>query len=509
MGHVANAGGWGASRVLLAVATGGLLSACGSATGLLAGEISTEGPDGAPEASVDAGHESSAPDASQDVVEPQDAVEMQDVVEQQDAEEVDAPADAVEEAPPCTTLDVFKPSHADASTMMPCAGDLSSGITAIDTSSLTLTGGSVPPGGAFVGVGLDAILSIGGWTVTRNVSVSGTRRLIVVAAGAVSVGARIFASAVLRTPGPGGYPANQGPGVGGNILNSLIVQDQGGGGAGFLTNGANGGPAPPATTLLGGTAYGALLTDWNGGSGGGTGSGSDACPGAFGGGGGGALQITSNVSVIVTGAGAVEVNGGGGTGGCTLPSEGIGGGGGGSGGEAFPRGAHRSGLGRGLRKRRGRRGRRERQHRSRRQRRGWQQQPAPRERGRHCRHGRRGRERWDAGLPHAGRSGHGQRRRRRLRGPHLATDTPDARDDHRDREPERRHGHDALTPTHTAMPALPEPPLAGQSRHAHERWPAALETPARRSRATMCLASRPTPEKRPDPHLKSQGKPMK
>jgi hypothetical protein len=233
----------------------------------------------------------------------------------------------------------IKPSHADATTMLPGAGDLPSTVTAIDTTNLTLNGGAIalPTGAAFVAVGEDAILSVGAWNVTADVTVTGTRRLIVVAAKAVTVGAHIFASADHTTAGPGGAAGAAGPGAGTSIDNSFVLQDPGGGGAGFLVAGGNGGTTTNTLMLAGGASYGPLVTDWNGGSGGGNGSASNLCatPGALGGAAGGAVQITSAVSVTVTAAGTIEANGGGGLGGCTLPGEGIGGGGGGSGGAVF------------------------------------------------------------------------------------------------------------------------------------------------------------------------------
>ena len=77
------------------------------------------------------------------------------------------------------------PSHVPPGTLNPEASDLPLGITAIDTSALTLNGQPPPAGVQFVpATGHDewAVLIIGGWTVDQNVRVSGARALIVVAA---------------------------------------------------------------------------------------------------------------------------------------------------------------------------------------------------------------------------------------------------------------------------------------------------------------------------------------
>jgi hypothetical protein len=230
----------------------------------------------------------------------------------------------------------FLPSHLPPGTVDPAAADLPLGITAIDTSALTLNGAPPPAGVQFVpaaGHNEWAVLIVGGWTVDQNVRVTGTRALIVVAARKVDVAAVIDASADHATSGPG---ATLG-GKGGDGLASGD-NDSGGGGAGFGTGGAQGGDAPGATGGTAGSMFGNTRTFFGGGAPGGFGGGAPNCGAnemqkGRGGGGGGAVQISSAVEVTIETSGGINGGGGGGTGGCgSLASAG---GGGGSGGIVF------------------------------------------------------------------------------------------------------------------------------------------------------------------------------
>jgi hypothetical protein len=232
-------------------------------------------------------------------------------------------------------LGVFTPSHVDPSYFRPGASDLS-GVTAIDTTALTING-SMPPGMAFVHDSHGwAVLSVGAWHVDQPVTVTGDAPLVVVAAKAVTIDKPILAAASHGSAGPGGAGPSAGSGKGGDGNADGLADDSGGGGAGFGTAGAKGGD--DNTDGSGGNAgslYGALVSDFGGGSGGGAGAGSGTCGGGLGGGGagGGAIQISSAVSVTVSNGGGINVAGGGGRGGCS--SAGSAGGGGGSGGEIF------------------------------------------------------------------------------------------------------------------------------------------------------------------------------
>jgi hypothetical protein len=230
----------------------------------------------------------------------------------------------------------FLPSHVPPGTLDPGAADLPLGITAIDTTALTINGAAPPAGVLFAPATNNsswAVLVVGGWVVDQNVKVTGGRALIVVAARTVDIAAVIDGSADHLTAGPGATLS----GKGGDGLVSGDF-DGGGGGAGFGTGGAQGGDATGAVGGTAGTSYGNTNTFFGGGSPGGMGGGAPQCGATEmqkgrGGGGGGAIQISSATEVIVEAAGGVNVAGGGGTGGCgSLASAG---GGGGSGGIAF------------------------------------------------------------------------------------------------------------------------------------------------------------------------------
>jgi hypothetical protein len=237
---------------------------------------------------------------------------------------------------PSDDMGGFLPSHVPPGTLSDEASDLPPGITAIDTSALTINGAAPPSGVVFQAVpGHNewAELVIGGWTADQNVKVTGARALIVIAARKVDVAAIIDGSADHLTAGPGGTTG--GKGGDGQVSGD---NDSGGGGAGFGSAGAQGGDSignlPGGTA---GTSFGDTRTFFGGGSPGGIGGGAAQCGATEmqkgrGGGGGGAIQISSAVEVTIEATGGIDVNGGGGTGGCgSLASAGGGGGTGGCG----------------------------------------------------------------------------------------------------------------------------------------------------------------------------------
>jgi hypothetical protein len=205
----------------------------------------------------------------------------------------------------------------------PAAADLS-GVVGIDTTALQIAitagpgndGGTLaapPTGVGFVVDGSFAVLTVGKWTVDKEVRVTGTRGLIVIAKS-VDIVNVIHAEAVGATRGPGGFAPASGPGAGGTggtgnffIPPSInIPTAAGGGGAGHGVVGAAGGTAVNAANGAGGPTYGLTLTDLSGGSGGGTGG---SC--GVGGAGGGALQISANDTITVESGGVVNAGGGG------------------------------------------------------------------------------------------------------------------------------------------------------------------------------------------------------
>ena len=227
------------------------------------------------------------------------------------------------------------PSHVPVS-YDPNAPNLS-GVTAIDTSMRTVQGAGVP-GLRFEDNGGIAVLYVGSWTVDVGVRVTGTAPLVVVAAGEVIVDALLDASAELRSAGPGGFGPASGPGAGAAAVPNG-ADDPGGGGAGFGAVGGRGGRGLSVQGGDGGAVYGALLSDFVGGSGGGHGSPYNVVNcmngAGSGGGGGGAFQISSALRIRIGASGAIASGGGGGRGGCVNGSASMSGGGGGSGGMIF------------------------------------------------------------------------------------------------------------------------------------------------------------------------------
>jgi hypothetical protein len=232
----------------------------------------------------------------------------------------------------------IKPSHVPPASLQLQAADLT-GVTGINTTDLTLEFNrdgnfAAPPAGVtFAVAGNIAVLSVGGWTVDKDVAVMGDKPLAVIAAGAVDVQAVIHAEASHDAAGPGGELSGMGQGKGGSGTHHPSSDDSGGGGAGFGAAGAQGGTGGQEQGGAPGQPYLSKVTDFAGGSGGGLGSGGGGCGNGMGqgGAGGGAVQISSAVSIHVGAMGGVHAGGGGGRGGCG----GAGGGGGGSGGDVF------------------------------------------------------------------------------------------------------------------------------------------------------------------------------
>jgi hypothetical protein len=244
-------------------------------------------------------------------------------------------------APP-DMLPPFVPSHVAASYWHPNAEDLPTDVIAIDTSALTINGAAPPTGITFVADSVHpswAVLSIGAWGLTQDVTVTGSRALIIIASRGVSLGGVIDVSAKGSAPGPGASSGGVGAGGAGT---SSGDSDGGGGGAGFGTPGQPGGNSD-SVSGPGGTAgmsYGSGLTFFGGGANGGDGGGQTKCNDktqSRGGGGGGALQISSSTAITVQASGGVNGGGGGGGGGCgmAIGNAAAGGGGGGSGGMIF------------------------------------------------------------------------------------------------------------------------------------------------------------------------------
>ena len=229
----------------------------------------------------------------------------------------------------------FVPSHVSATAYRTGAANLA-GVTAIDTHNLTINGAAPATGITFEFQSGVAVLSVGSWNITSNVTVSGDAPLVVVAAGAVTItNAVIGADAQSATPGPGGNAVCSASGTG-----VASVGEMGSGGGGEFGGGASAGQLPK------GAVYGSKVSDFCGGAAGGNGTRKNnldstcAAKGA-GGGGGGAVQISSAVAILVQ-SGMISAGGGGGGASCAhqVAAPGFGSsyaasGGGGSGGLIF------------------------------------------------------------------------------------------------------------------------------------------------------------------------------
>src|SRR5262245_45190986 len=172
------------------------------------------------------------------------------------------------------------PDHAGAGT-----ADLTLTSATIDTSALTVTGAALP-----AGVTLDrspqscnpcpelAILHVHNLTIQagNTVRVIGSRPLVIIAGGDVTIAGLLDASAHGAEPGAGGAAPGDGPGAGTTGVHREVYEDSGGGGAGAATMGAKGGDASGEATPAAGARPGAMygepmISFFTGGSGGGAG----------------------------------------------------------------------------------------------------------------------------------------------------------------------------------------------------------------------------------------------
>lgn len=217
------------------------------------------------------------------------------------------------------------PSNVDAALLVADAGALV-GPYRIDTTGLTIDYLAPPAGVTFRvldgGAEGIAVLSVGTFSVTQEITVVGDRALVVLASGPIAVGARIRLDANRDIKGPGGFGPQLGPGAGGSGSGTSGAR-AGGGGGGHSTTGGAGGIGAPNPAGAGGAAYATALV---GGSGGGNGQPSSCFSAA--GAGGGAIQIFSLSRIVISASGGVHASGGGGLGSCATGS-GAGGGAGG------------------------------------------------------------------------------------------------------------------------------------------------------------------------------------
>ena len=233
------------------------------------------------------------------------------------------------------------PSNVDPSLLDDTLADVSmtSGGT-IDTSDCDPGFGS--PSVETIELGVEVcVVSTGALTLDGIWRVTGSRPLVLLAAGEVHIDALIDLSARGAAPGPGGFSGGgtpsadgSGPGSseggGGQHVDSF--DDGGGGGGGGCGAGGAGGEGTSGVAA-GGTAgtdlSGGDLIPIVGGAGGGAGGGGATSFGA-GGGGGGALQITSSVAIRIDRS--IHAGGGGGQAGISGGGNAGAGGGGGAGG---------------------------------------------------------------------------------------------------------------------------------------------------------------------------------
>jgi hypothetical protein len=227
-------------------------------------------------------------------------------------------------------------------------------ITGAGTEGLTLRTQAQDPSGPEL-----AILHVGNLTVNDGVDVrvTGSRPLVIISSGSITLNGRIDAGADQETPGAGGAGPRQGAGAGESGGHTDPASDAGGGGGGHATTGARGGTGCPddpsggdscddpgsAPGAAGGAVYGESdLPVLTGGSGGGRGGagGDNPCTPGDGGGGGGAVQLYALDTITIGASGGISVGGGGGGGGDSSFCGAAAGGGGGSGGAVYLQAAH-------------------------------------------------------------------------------------------------------------------------------------------------------------------------
>lgn len=163
-----------------------------------------------------------------------------------------------------------------------------------------------------------------------DMRVEGSRALVVVATGTITISAIIRADGEGTTPGPGGSLASYSGGNGGTRVAGGFASDGGGGGGGGYADGGSGGSAggwgdsSTAEGGGGGASFGTSFEPLSGGGAGGVGNGPTA---GAGGGGGGAIQFSARGDITYDGG--MNVSGGSGRRG-EIGSAGGGGGGGGT-----------------------------------------------------------------------------------------------------------------------------------------------------------------------------------
>ncbi|MDB4933442.1 MAG: hypothetical protein JWP87_414 [Labilithrix sp.] len=274
-------------------------------------------------------------DSAIDGAAPDSAVDDADV----DAAPIDAEADR-----PDAGGVTFVPSHIQPAYSLNAPNVTIASDCVVDTTARTIAIGAAAPAPLTNMVHSDAfaVWSVGTLTINAGVhlTVKGTRPLVVVSAGNVTIRGHIDAYGNTVAPGPGGSGAAAGPGKGESGKKPGTNDASGGGGAGHATLGGTGGTKGAVTGGAAGAITNANGATLIGGSGGGHGGGfgvagacSDATRGR-GGFGGGALQISAIGKIVVTISGGVDVGGGGGLGGCKNNGSDhyTGGGGGGAGG---------------------------------------------------------------------------------------------------------------------------------------------------------------------------------
>lgn len=199
----------------------------------------------------------------------------------------------------------------------------------VDTSALSIGGSTTLPAGVTFDVwpqlgsggGELAVLHVRALSVPTSVTVrvTGSRALVVIAGGNITIDGQLAGNARGDEPGPGGAGPDAGIGKGNPGAHASSFRDSGGSGAGFATAGGTGGRVtgcmPTVGTVAAGTTYGdAMLTTLLAGSGGGTAY-NGTCGNRPGGAGGGAIQLSSATQIAITLTGGINVGGGGGGGG--------------------------------------------------------------------------------------------------------------------------------------------------------------------------------------------------
>jgi hypothetical protein len=164
--------------------------------------------------------------------------------------------------------------------------------------------------GAGVPVGL-LVVKVKSFTTGGNVTVTGSRGLVILSGGDVTIDHTIGVSAALETNGPGAI-TNDASCRGKNAAAGNANGTSGGGGGGFGTAGGSGGSGGSPSVAGGGigaVAGNPELVPLRGGCPGGRAGGAPA--NHFAGGGGGAIQITSGTKIAIADGAAILASGGG------------------------------------------------------------------------------------------------------------------------------------------------------------------------------------------------------